>query len=238
MVCKKTKDKVRGPDSKEKHPGHCILFKANSDKMASDSKNSSLVVSDSIKIKEKQMIKYCFDCLKNHFDSSVQVADPDDSTECNGVFITWRTTIKEKENGDDKKALLRGCIGTFQHLPLFKALKIFSLKAALEDRRFEAINEKEIPFLTLSISILDERQVIKDHLDWEIGTHGLEMECDGYSATFLPEVMAEMRWGKEETIENLFVKSGYPLRYRQLQQLPRNFVLKKFKTKIISGGNC
>lgn len=199
--------------------------------MASDTINSS-VVSDTMTIREKQMIKFCFDCLKNHFDSNVQVGDPDDSTECNGVFITWKT-IKEKDC-DDKNAL-RGCIGTFQHLPLFKALKIFSLKAALEDRRFEGIQEKEIPFLTLSISILDERQVIEEHLDWEIGTHGLEMECDGYSATFLPEVMAEMRWGKEETIENLFIKSGFPLGKRRRQQLPRNFVLKKFKTKVICG---
>jgi len=42
---------------------------------------------------------------------------------------------------------------------------------------------------------------IEDPLDWEVGTHGIEVDWGrGKSSTFLPEVAEEQGWSKEETM--------------------------------------
>jgi AMMECR1 domain-containing protein len=53
-----------------------------------------------------------------------------------------------------------------------------------------------------------------DYLDWEIGVHGIWIEFiqqDGEkeTATYLPEVIKEQGWTKEEAIRSLLRKGGY-----------------------------
>jgi AMMECR1 domain-containing protein len=50
-------------------------------------------------------------------------------------------------------------------------------------------------------------------LDWEVGRHGIVIDATFkgkyYSATFLPEVAAEEKWSKEETLKQLIRKAGF-----------------------------
>lgn len=130
------------------------------------------------------------------------------------LFITWK--IKSR-NGDYN---LRGCIGTFARLSLLEGIEQYSLIAALEDSRFSPITYDELPRLKCSCNILKNFTVIYsnssggDILDWELGKHGIQLlfkhpKTNGkLSATFLPEVMPEQSWDKQDTFTNLIKKAG------------------------------
>ncbi|XP_021730548.1 uncharacterized protein At2g38710-like isoform X2 [Chenopodium quinoa] len=86
---------------------------------------------------------------------------------------------------------------------------------ALRDRRFPPIQAKELPQLECTVSILTEYETAADHLDWEVGKHGIIIEFTDpdyntrRSATYLPEVAAHEGWTKLEAIDSLMRKAGY-----------------------------
>ncbi|EDO17862.1 hypothetical protein Kpol_1043p52 [Vanderwaltozyma polyspora DSM 70294] len=136
------------------------------------------------------------------------------------LFVTWKKK-RSKIHIDDPYAL-RGCIGTFAKLPIKEGLEKYSLIAALEDSRFPPIAAHELPKLKCSCNILQNFKVIYDGKakrgdinNWELGTHGIELKFKDphskshFSATFLPDVMTEQEWDKEDTFLNLIEKSGY-----------------------------
>jgi hypothetical protein len=88
-------------------------------------------------------------------------------------------------------------------------MKKTAVQAATKDRRFSPINFSEIVSLTCTVSLLHSFEMGKDVFDWEIGVHGIELEFDGKSATFLPEVMIEENMTKEETLKCLAEKAGF-----------------------------
>lgn len=65
------------------------------------------------------------------------------------------------------------------------------------------------------MSILTEYETALNHLDWEVGKHGLIIEFTDpdysirRSATYLPEVAAHEGWTHLETIDSLMRKAGY-----------------------------
>ena len=87
---------------------------------------------------------------------------------------------------------LRGCIGTFAGKRLSKILGKYALISALADDRFEPVEKKEVPHLSVGVSLLVNFTEIEDSLNWEVGKHGIEIEFRHndrhYSGTFLPEV--------------------------------------------------
>ena len=115
------------------------------------------------------------------------------------LFVTW-TTGKSKE--------LRGCIGTFVSGDLETQLPRFALVSALKDTRFDPISQKEIPSLNVEISLLLNFHKAKNALDWEIGKHGIEINYNNHTATFLPEVAKEQKWNKHTTLQHLLLKAG------------------------------
>ncbi|GCE98112.1 hypothetical protein ZYGM_001264 [Zygosaccharomyces mellis] len=130
------------------------------------------------------------------------------------LFITWNK--KSKKSG---KYNLRGCIGTFARPALVQGIEKYSLVAALQDSRFPQISKSELPLLKCSCNILQNFTTIYegskgDINDWEVGLHGIELLFKDpksgitLSATFLPEVMSEQNWDKEETFLNLIYKAG------------------------------
>ena len=137
------------------------------------------------------------------------------------LFVTW-TTGKEKD--------LRGCIGTFVSNDLEKNLKEFSLIAALNDRRFPPINEKEIPNLNVGVSLLINFEDAKDCYDWEVGKHGIQIsfeEFGHYSATFLPEVPIEHKMDKITTLQHLIRKAGY---FGKLEDVDKKIKLRRYQS--------
>ena len=119
------------------------------------------------------------------------------------LFVTW-TTGEEKD--------LRGCIGTFSNESLSKNLGTYALTSALKDSRFNPITLKEVPTLNVGVSLLTNFEKINDHLDWEVGKHGvnIDFEVNGrtFRAVYLPEVASEQSWDQLTTMKSLVKKGG------------------------------
>ncbi|SCU82425.1 LADA_0C05182g1_1 [Lachancea dasiensis] len=141
--------------------------------------------------------------------------DKNKINEKSSLFITWKKRSKRSSVYE-----LRGCIGTFAKLPLLRGIEKYSLVAALQDHRFPPIRVIELPQLECSCNILQNfRSIFSNHegdiFDWELGTHGIELNFKDpkagriMSATFLPEVMPEQNWSKKDTFRNLIEKAGY-----------------------------
>lgn len=116
------------------------------------------------------------------------------------LFITW-----------NKNDQLRGCIGTFQELPIESGVKRFSLTAALEDSRFPPIRKSELPSLKVHVTLLANFTPIKTWDSWKVGEHGLKIHIiyqgASYSGTFLPSVAEEQEWDKLTTVYYLLQKA-------------------------------
>lgn len=106
------------------------------------------------------------------------------------LFVTIKKLTKAG------KYELRGCIGSLSPRPLAD-LSRYALKSAFEDRRFDPLEAHELELLEVSISLLVCYEDAAGPEDWIVGLHGViiafAVEGDDYSATYLPEVAAEMR---------------------------------------------
>jgi len=119
------------------------------------------------------------------------------------LFITWN------QNGQ-----LRGCIGTFQSLPLESGVKKFSISAGFQDPRFHPIQSHEVSLsLSVAVTLLDNFTPIHSPQDWEIGLNGLKLsfvnDDQHYLGTFLPSVAEEEEWDKLTTLYYLLKKADY-----------------------------
>ncbi|KAI8990174.1 ammecr1 protein [Pilobolus umbonatus] len=154
----------------------------------------------------KELCNYCFDVLISYFESRtpLQPTFPNDSYP---LFVTWHIN----NHGSSQ---LRGCIGNFHPMPLHEGLKKYALISALKDSRFPPIKKSEIPHLSCAVSLLTHFEKAQNYLDWEIGKHGIWIEFtrangEKETATYLPDVMVEQGWNKEEAIHSLLRKGGY-----------------------------
>ncbi|KAI8061682.1 AMMECR1 domain-containing protein [Gongronella butleri] len=123
------------------------------------------------------------------------------------LFVTWHI----HQHGQSR---LRGCIGNFSPLKLRQGLEHYACASALHDRRFRPVTLKEVPHLSCAVSLLTDFEPGEDYLDWTIGTHGIWIEFTlengrKTTSTYLPEVMVEQGWTKEEAIDSLLRKGGY-----------------------------
>lgn len=123
--------------------------------------------------------------------------------------MTWSTL----RSGGKKS--LRGCIGNFTPQALDTGLADYALVSALEDSRFAPIRQSELSSLQCSVSLLTPFTAVDDILAWTPGTQGIHISFRHpktgrkLSATYLPDVVTEQGWTKEEAIESLIHKAGY-----------------------------
>ena len=147
-----------------------------------------------------------------------------DSTEQYPLFVTWK-----------KSNELRGCIGTFQPNPLYMGLRKYSRSAAFNDGRFPPITIDEVPNLTCTVSILHSFEDTVNAFDWVPGKHGIILTIKNvYQATFLPEVMSENHWTKEETLKQLALKAGYKGIANNDLFMSSNCKVRKYQTSVIT----
>jgi AMME syndrome candidate gene 1 protein len=129
-------------------------------------------------------------------------------TESFPLFVTWNTL--SRTSGDKR---LRGCIGTFDALPLETGLQSYSLTSAFEDTRFSPIPSALISSLSCSLTLLANFEPCRDAMDWVLGRHGIRISFTHrgrrHGATYLPDVAVEQGWNKEETVESLMKKAGW-----------------------------
>lgn len=151
-----------------------------------------------------EMCYFCFDVIIAHLYKQHVGYIPSFTNTSYPLFVTWKI-------GHDYK--LRGCIGTFDPLPLHRGLLDYTIKSAMEDNRFQPVTLSEIPKMNCSVSLLINFESGKHYLDWEVGVHGITIEFNDnhkklLRATYLPEVAFEQGWSKEEAIRSLMKKAG------------------------------
>ncbi|KIM83924.1 hypothetical protein PILCRDRAFT_6788 [Piloderma croceum F 1598] len=84
------------------------------------------------------------------------------------LFVTWN--IRSRSG---RAPRLRGCIGSFEPLPLREGLAEYALISAFRDSRFRKIEERELESLECGISLLTDFEDASSYLDWTIGVHGI-----------------------------------------------------------------
>jgi AmmeMemoRadiSam system protein A len=106
---------------------------------------------------------------------------------------------------------LRGCIGILSSDDeLYRTVQRCVLGAALEDDRFHPVSQKEVPDLTIEISVLSPFQSITDTNLVEVGKHGLMISLGGARGLLLPQVAAKYRWDRESFLTQTCRKAGLP----------------------------
>lgn len=110
-----------------------------------------------------------------------------------GAFVTL------KKNGE-----LRGCIGTFEpNLTMGEIIKELTIASATKDSRFPPVTQEELKDIDIELSILSIPKKIDDFKKIEIGLHGVKININGKTGTFLPEVAVENNWDLVTFLENL-----------------------------------
>jgi hypothetical protein len=106
---------------------------------------------------------------------------------------------------------LRGCIGSLVAVePLALSVARNAVNAATKDPRFPAVRAEDVPQLHIKISVLTPPEPLEDIKAFVPGKHGLILQKDGRRGLFLPEVMVEEKWDREQTLANLCRKAGLP----------------------------
>jgi len=107
---------------------------------------------------------------------------------------------------------LRGCIGHVIAIePLYESVIGNACNACL-DPRFTSnrLTAKEVPALSIEISVLSPMRRLLDLTKIVIGRDGLVMARGRQQGLFLPQVPGEQGWNREQYLSNLCRKAGLP----------------------------
>lgn len=116
------------------------------------------------------------------------------------VFVTLRSRHE-----------LRGCIGHVEARDaLWESVRDMAAAAAGRDPRFEPVLPRELPGISIEVSVLSPTTPIRPE-EIVVGTHGLFVKKDGVTGLLLPQVAVEWTWDREEFLRRTFEKAG--LRY-------------------------
>lgn len=109
-----------------------------------------------------------------------------------------------------KGSELRGCIGSLNPgKPLIESVVDLSMKSCLKDPRFPPIENSELPFLKLEISVLSKPMPIS-FSEIEIGKHGLIVAEENKVGLLLPFVAKENNWDAETFLIHTCFKGSLP----------------------------
>lgn len=104
---------------------------------------------------------------------------------------------------------LRGCIGNIAaYEQLGSNIRHNAINSAFHDPRFPALTAPEFDDIEVEISILTPLEPINSPDEFEIGRHGIVLQCSGRSAVFLPQVAPEQGWDRATTLNYLSMKAG------------------------------
>jgi len=110
-----------------------------------------------------------------------------------GVFVTLH------QNGQ-----LRGCIGNFQpDQSIWQQVADMTISSAAKDPRFPVVSPQELNQINIEISILSPLKQISSWKDIDLPRHGVYLDYQGRTGTFLPQVAEETGWSKKEFLSQL-----------------------------------
>ena len=108
---------------------------------------------------------------------------------------------------------LRGCIGTFQPTNTLGEMIVQMGASAAKDSRFvtNPVTPKELPQLTIEVSVLSRLEKTQHPEQLQIGRDGIYIISGGRSGCFLPEVATDQNWSVEEFLSYCCAhKAGLP----------------------------
>jgi len=107
---------------------------------------------------------------------------------------------------------LRGCIGHIIAVePLYESVINNACSACLDPRFTDNhITLKEVPALSIEISVLSPMRRLGDLTKIVLGRDGLVMARGRQQGLFLPQVPGEQGWNREQYLSNLCRKAGLP----------------------------
>lgn len=109
-----------------------------------------------------------------------------------------------------RRGELRGCVGyVTASAPLYQTVIDTAGAAAFADTRFPPVARDELPYLSVSLSVLSPLKVISPE-ELVIGKHGLIVSKAGYRGLLLPQVPIEHEWDRIEFLEHTCRKAGLP----------------------------
>ena len=143
--------------------------------------------------------------------------------------MTWETTSPSARDFSSSSSppRLRGCVGTLTPRRLRGALDEYALLAGVRDARFPPVASlPELRALACKVSLLAGYERAADWRDWDADVHGVTIEFEdpgaddgtrggahdqprSFGATYLPGVIREQGWSKEEAMESLARKAGF-----------------------------
>ncbi len=118
-----------------------------------------------------------------------------------GVFVTL-----------EKHGQLRGCIGNFGGVPIYKGVVDNAINAAFHDPRFDPVSEGELDSIKVEVSVLSSPRPLSyenpdDLLSKLKPSYGVILHKGMHSATFLPQVWEDLP-DKIDFLEHLAIKAG------------------------------
>ena len=119
-----------------------------------------------------------------------------------------------------KAGSLRGCIGyIISDRTLFETVCDAAIQASQNDPRFPSVRQSEIDNLAIEISVLSEPFPLNNYDEIIIGKHGLILEEKGRRGLLLPQVPIEHHMNREQYLDAICRKSGFPPGYWKTKQL-------------------
>ena len=126
-----------------------------------------------------------------------------------GAFVTIT------KHGD-----LRGCIGyILSDKSLFRTVCEAAVQSASSDPRFPPVGKNEIDKLSIEISVLSPPFPLNTYDEIIVGEHGLILEEKGRRGLLLPQVPIEHHLNKEQYLDAICQKTGFPPGYWKTKQL-------------------
>ncbi len=142
---------------------------------------------------KEELLLFSRDCLERNFGVNKPdfIVTPDFISKFSGRYGVFVSLYNKKE--------LRACLGQMtSDLPLYKTLEQTTASAASRDYRFKPIKRKELNQIKIELSLLSPLTKIDGPDEIELGKHGIYIEKDGRSGTFLPQVSEKYDWTVEE----------------------------------------
>ncbi len=160
--------------------------------------------------------------IRNNQQLEIPTTNSESLHENRGVFVT----LKKRQGEEADKLMLRGCIGRLppgpisraEPVPLLEATRQAALSSALDDPRFPPVQEEELKFILVEVSVLtvpeelevQDRKKLAGHI--VVGKDGLIIEGRGWHrGLLLPQVAPEQGWNAERFLQGCCQKAGLPI---------------------------
>lgn len=152
----------------------------------------------------KKAIKLARRSIESEFkDVNEEISFSETFSQERGVFVT----LHEEDE-------LRGCIGRpYPTQELKKGIMEAAKDAAFNDPRFPSLNENELDYITVELTILTEPEKIRGKPKQrkekiEIGKHGLIAQSGPRKGLLLPQVPVDNQWSQIDFLSNTCLKAG------------------------------